>query len=90
MASLAAQLLLRDDAEILTKALKISLGNDVAMGNRTPGRVPNSFFIRRPTKRMGTVWAIRSTFYNAMRYAEAREAVSGESLYLVESAPAQG
>ena len=27
MASLAAQLLLRDDAEILTKALKISLGS---------------------------------------------------------------
>ncbi|MAW60513.1 MAG: hypothetical protein CMJ94_06730 [Planctomycetes bacterium] len=60
-------------------ALKISLGNDVAMGNRTPGRVPNSFFIRRPTTRMGTVWAIRSTFYNAMRYAEAREA--GEADY---------
>lgn len=59
-------------------ALKISLGNDVAMGNRTPGRVPNSYMIRRPTTRMGTVWSIRSTFYNAMRYAEAREAGSAE------------
>ena len=59
-------------------ALKISLGNDVAQGNRGPSRVPNSFFIRRPTTRMGTVWAIRSTFYEAMRYAEAREAGSAE------------
>lgn len=53
-------------------ALKISLGNDVAMGNRTPNRLPNSFMIRRPTTRMGTVWTIRSTFYDAQRYAEAQ------------------
>ncbi|MCH2101111.1 MAG: amidohydrolase family protein [Planctomycetes bacterium] len=59
-------------------ALKISLGNDVAIGNRGPNRVPNSYFIRRPTTRMGTVWSIRSTFYSAMRYAEAREAGSVE------------
>jgi len=59
-------------------ALKISLGNDVAVGNRTPGFIPNSFFIRRPTTRMGTVWAIRSTFYKAVSYAKEREAGEAE------------
>jgi imidazolonepropionase-like amidohydrolase len=59
-------------------ALKISLGNDVAMGNRAPGRVPNSFMIRRPTTRMGTVWSIRSMFYAAKQYAVAREAGEAE------------
>lgn len=54
-------------------ALKISLGNDVAMGNRTPNRMPNSYMIRRPTTRMGTVWTIRSTFYRAAAYVKARE-----------------
>ena len=67
-------------AQILNDAaaLKISLGNDVAMGNRAPGRVPNSFMIRRPTTRMGTVWSIRSMFYAAKQYAVAREAGSAE------------
>jgi imidazolonepropionase-like amidohydrolase len=49
-------------------ALKISLGNDVAMGNHSPRGVPRDFQTRRPTTRMGTVWTLRREFHRARNY----------------------
>ncbi len=51
-------------------ALKISLGNDVSMGNHPPFGRPSGFYSRRPTTRMGAVWEVRRQFYRAKRYME--------------------
>lgn len=59
-------------------ALKISLGNDVSMSNHSPWGTPSGFFTRRPTTRMGAVWAVRSNFHNAKVYMEARKAGTAE------------
>jgi imidazolonepropionase-like amidohydrolase len=68
----AAQLLKAD------AALKISLGNDVSLSNHSPFGRPSGFFTRRPTTRMGAVWAVRKNFHDAKVYMEARKAGTAE------------
>jgi imidazolonepropionase-like amidohydrolase len=63
-------------AQVISEAaaLKISLGNDVAMGNHSPRGVPQDFNTRRPTTRMGTVWTLRREFHLARNYRAKLEA----------------
>lgn len=65
----AAARMLNDGA-----ALKITLGGDPSMGNRTgSGKWTTSYKARRPTTRMGTVWVVRREFYRALEYVELRD-----------------
>ena len=59
--SSASDMLVRDEA-----TLRIVLGAEPSGGNRAirGGRI-ESIYYRRPTTRMGVVWAVRSSFYDA-------------------------
>ncbi|MCB9876705.1 MAG: amidohydrolase family protein [Planctomycetes bacterium] len=47
-------------------SLRITLGAEPSMGNRSiGGGPPESMYYRRPTTRMGVVWEVRRAFYDA-------------------------
>lgn len=60
----ATSMLLRDEA-----ALRIALGAEPSQGNRAiRGGNVDSIYYRRPTTRMGVVWEVRRSFYDAKDY----------------------
>src|SRR5262249_32980541 len=57
-------MVLRDES-----ALRIALGSEPAASNRAiRGGPVDSIYYRRPTTRMGVVWEVRSSFYEAKDY----------------------
>jgi imidazolonepropionase-like amidohydrolase len=61
-----ADMLLRD-----ASCLRVTLGTEPGSGNRAiRGGVPSSIYYRRPTTRMGVVWAVREAFYEALAYRD--------------------
>jgi imidazolonepropionase-like amidohydrolase len=67
-------MLLKEDA-----ALRIVLGEQPSSGNRSirGGRV-ESIYYRRPTTRMGVIWSVRSSFYDAKDYMQRTVDPSGD------------
>lgn len=60
----ATSMVLRDEA-----ALRIALGAEPSQGNRAiRGGNVDSIYYRRPTTRMGVVWEVRRSFYDAQDY----------------------
>ncbi len=54
-----------------SSALRVTLGREPSAGNRDiRSGTPNSIYYRRPMTRMGTIWAVRKAFYDAMEYRE--------------------
>ncbi len=54
-------------------ALRGSFGSEPSQGNQSAQGVPQSFYVRRPTTRMGVEWGFRKSFYDALaaaRYPE--------------------
>ena len=54
-------------------ALRGSFGTQPSMGNQQGSGVPQSFYVRRPTTRMGVEWEFRKSFYDTIaagRYEE--------------------
>lgn len=65
-------LLLKEDA-----SLRITLGAEPSMGNRAiRGGEVDSIYYRRPTTRMGVVWEVRKSFFEAK---EAMQTVPGQA-----------
>lgn len=65
-------LLLKEDA-----SLRITLGSEPSMGNRAiRGGEVDSIYYRRPTTRMGVVWEVRKSFFEAK---EAMQTVPGQA-----------
>ncbi len=65
-----AQMLLADRS-----GLRVTLGGEPSRGNMAiRGGTPDSIYFRRPTTRMGVVWALRKAFYDAITYREKRTA----------------
>ncbi len=58
---------LREDA-----ALRVTLGPEPSRGNRPPMGEATSLFSRRPTTRMGVIWALRSALHAARERAGPR------------------
>lgn len=51
--------------------MRMTMGSEPSSGNRAiRGGMPNSMYSRRPTTRMGVIWAAREAFYEAKEYAE--------------------
>lgn len=55
-----AAMLLKEDA-----SLRLVLGSEPSLGNRALGGMALSMYTRRPTTRMGVIWAARKAFYDA-------------------------
>jgi imidazolonepropionase-like amidohydrolase len=54
-------------------SLRVTLGAEPSQGNMAiRGGVPDSFYFRRPTTRMGVIWSLRKAFYDALAYREQR------------------
>lgn len=69
------EMLLRDES-----GLRMTMGREAASGNRAiRGGAPDSIYYRRPTTRMGVIWAARKAFYDAMEYREQRTIADGDS-----------
>lgn len=69
-----AAMLLRDES-----GLRIVMGAEPSQGNRAiRGGNVDSMYYRRPTTRMGVVWAVRKAFYDAKAAAERTIADGGE------------
>lgn len=65
-----ADMLVRD-----ASCLRLTLGSEPGSGNRAiRGGVPSSIFYRRPTTRMGTIFAARKAFYDAIAYRDEKTA----------------
>lgn len=47
-------------------ALRGSFGTEPSQGNQQASGPPQSFYVRRPTTRMGVEWSFRSSFYEAL------------------------
>lgn len=47
-------------------ALRGSFGTEPSQGNQQSAGVPQSFYVRRPTTRMGVEWEFRKAFYDAI------------------------
>ena len=61
-----ADMLVRNES-----CLRMTMGSEPASGNRAMrGGTPQSIYYRRPTTRMGVVWAVREAFYQAKEYEE--------------------
>ncbi len=61
-----AGMLVRD-----ASCLRVAMGGEPSAGNRAIRfGTPNSIYYRRPTTRMGVVWAVRKAFYDAQSYRE--------------------
>jgi imidazolonepropionase-like amidohydrolase len=71
MGSEPRAMLLKEDA-----SLRITLGAEPSMGNRAiRGGEVDSIYYRRPTTRMGVVWEVRKSFFDAK---EAMQTVPGQ------------
>jgi len=61
-------------ADMLVKdgvGLRMTMGSEPSSGNRAiRGGMPNSMYSRRPTTRMGVIWAVRKAFYDAKDYQQ--------------------
>lgn len=52
-------------------ALRVTLGREPSAGNRDiRSGTPMNIYYRRPMTRMGTIWAVRKAFYDALDYRE--------------------
>ena len=72
MGSEPRAMLLKEDA-----SLRITLGAEPSMGNRAiRGGEVDSIYYRRPTTRMGVVWEVRRSFFDAK---EAMQTVPGQA-----------
>lgn len=61
-----AEMLVRDAA-----ALRIALGSEPSAGNRAiRGGPVESIYYRRPTTRMGVIWTVRRSFFDAQDYLQ--------------------
>jgi len=70
-----SEMLLRDES-----GLRLTLGSEPSSGNRAiRGGTPNTIYYRRPTTRMGVIWAARKAFYDAMDYREQKTIADGNS-----------
>ena len=68
------EMLVRDSS-----CLRMTLGSEPSSGNRAIRfGAPTSLYFRRPTTRMGVVWAVRKAFYDARAYQERK--TDGEAL----------
>jgi len=47
-------------------ALRGSFGTEPSQGNQSSSGTPQSFYVRRPTTRMGVEWEFRKAFYDAV------------------------
>ncbi len=51
-------------------ALRGSFGTQPSQGNQSSSGTPQTFYVRRPTTRMGVEWTIRKAFYDALAGAQ--------------------
>ncbi|MHC5062459.1 MAG: amidohydrolase family protein [Planctomycetota bacterium] len=68
------EMLLRDES-----GMRLTMGSEASVGNRAiRGGLPDNMYYRRPTTRMGVIWAARKAFYDAIDYREQKTIADGD------------
>ncbi len=59
--------------------MRLTMGAEPSVGNRAiRGGIPDNMYYRRPTTRMGVIWAARKAFYDAIDYREQKTIADGD------------